>query len=45
MPEGETVREAYNAWIKTGGAFDGVVDSRPVSGGQGRCHTSIPAST
>ena len=26
MPEGEAVREAYNAWIKTGGAFDGVVD-------------------
>jgi lysophospholipase L1-like esterase len=29
MPEGETVREAYNAWIKTGGAFDGVVDFAP----------------
>jgi lysophospholipase L1-like esterase len=29
MPEGEKVREAYNAWIKTGGAFDGVVDFAP----------------
>ncbi len=29
MPEGETVRETYNAWIKTGGAFDGVVDFAP----------------
>jgi lysophospholipase L1-like esterase len=29
MPEGETVREAVNAWIKTGGAFDGVVDFAP----------------
>jgi lysophospholipase L1-like esterase len=29
MPEGETVREAYNAWIRTGGAFDGVVDFAP----------------
>lgn len=29
MPEGETVREAYNAWVKTGGAFDGVVDFAP----------------
>jgi len=29
MPEGEAVREAYNAWIKTGGAFDGVVDFAP----------------
>jgi lysophospholipase L1-like esterase len=29
MPEGETVREAYNNWIKTGGAFDGVVDFAP----------------
>ncbi|HYS46755.1 MAG TPA: GDSL-type esterase/lipase family protein, partial [Rhizomicrobium sp.] len=29
MPEGETVREAYNAWIKTSGAFDGVVDFAP----------------
>lgn len=29
MPEGETVREAYNAWIKSGGAFDGVVDFAP----------------
>jgi lysophospholipase L1-like esterase len=25
-PEGETVRTALNQWIKTGGAFDGVVD-------------------
>ena len=29
MPDGETVREAVNAWIKTGGAFDGVVDFAP----------------
>ncbi len=29
MPEGERVRETYNAWIKTGGAFDGVVDFAP----------------
>jgi lysophospholipase L1-like esterase len=29
MPEGEKVREAYNAWIKTSGAFDGVVDFAP----------------
>ena len=26
MAEGETVREAVNQWIKTGGAFDGVID-------------------
>jgi lysophospholipase L1-like esterase len=25
-PEGEAVRQAVNAWIRTGGAFDGVVD-------------------
>jgi lysophospholipase L1-like esterase len=25
-PEGEAVREAYNQWIMTSGAFDGVVD-------------------
>lgn len=25
-PEGETKRQAVNAWIRTGGAFDGVVD-------------------
>ena len=30
MPEGEQVREAYNQWIKTGAAFDGVVDFAPV---------------
>ncbi|HEY2008735.1 MAG TPA: SGNH/GDSL hydrolase family protein [Rhizomicrobium sp.] len=29
MPDGEKVREALNAWIKTGGAFDGVVDFAP----------------
>jgi lysophospholipase L1-like esterase len=29
MPEGEQVREALNQWIKTGGAFDGVVDFAP----------------
>jgi lysophospholipase L1-like esterase len=29
MPEGEKVREALNAWIKTGGTFDGVVDFAP----------------
>jgi lysophospholipase L1-like esterase len=29
MPEGEAVREALNDWIKTGGAFDGVVDFAP----------------
>jgi lysophospholipase L1-like esterase len=29
MPEGEAVRETYNAWIKTGGTFDGVVDFAP----------------
>jgi lysophospholipase L1-like esterase len=29
MPDGERVREAVNAWIKTGGAFDGVVDFAP----------------
>ena len=29
MPEGESVREALNSWIKTGGAFDGVVDFAP----------------
>jgi lysophospholipase L1-like esterase len=29
MPEGEQVREAVNQWIKTGGAFDGVVDFAP----------------
>lgn len=25
-PEGESVRQAVNAWIRTGGAFDGVLD-------------------
>jgi lysophospholipase L1-like esterase len=25
-PAGETVRQAYNAWVRTGGAFDGVID-------------------
>jgi lysophospholipase L1-like esterase len=29
MPDGERVREAVNAWIKTGGAFDGAVDFAP----------------
>jgi lysophospholipase L1-like esterase len=29
MPDGEKVREAYNDWIKTSGAFDGVVDFAP----------------
>ena len=29
MPEGEQVREAVNQWIKTSGAFDGVVDFAP----------------
>ncbi|HEX4269823.1 MAG TPA: SGNH/GDSL hydrolase family protein, partial [Rhizomicrobium sp.] len=29
MADGEKVREALNAWIKTGGAFDGVVDFAP----------------
>lgn len=29
MPDGENVREALNEWIKTGGAFDGVVDFAP----------------
>ncbi len=29
MPEGETVREAYNQWIRTSGTFDGVVDFAP----------------
>jgi len=29
MPEGERVREAVNQWIKTSGAFDGVVDFAP----------------
>ncbi|HZQ40794.1 MAG TPA: SGNH/GDSL hydrolase family protein [Rhizomicrobium sp.] len=29
MPEGEQVREAVNLWIKTSGAFDGVVDFAP----------------
>jgi len=29
LPDGETVREAVNAWIKTSGAFDGVVDFAP----------------
>ena len=29
MEDGEKVREAYNQWIKTGGAFDGVVDFAP----------------
>jgi lysophospholipase L1-like esterase len=29
MADGERVREALNAWIKTGGAFDGVVDFAP----------------
>ena len=29
MPEGERVRETYNQWIKTSGAFDGVVDFAP----------------
>jgi lysophospholipase L1-like esterase len=29
MPDGEKVREALNDWIKTGGAFDGVVDFAP----------------
>ena len=28
-PAGEAARETYNAWIKTGGAFDGVVDFAP----------------
>jgi lysophospholipase L1-like esterase len=26
QPEGETKREAVNAWIRTGGAFDAVID-------------------
>jgi lysophospholipase L1-like esterase len=29
MPQGEPVREAYNAWVKSSGAFDGVVDFAP----------------
>ena len=29
MADGEKVREALNDWIKTGGAFDGVVDFAP----------------
>ncbi|HEY0267169.1 MAG TPA: SGNH/GDSL hydrolase family protein [Rhizomicrobium sp.] len=29
MPDGETVREAYNQWIKTSGVFDAVVDFAP----------------
>ena len=29
MADGEKVREAVNDWIKTGGAFDGVVDFAP----------------
>lgn len=29
-PAGETVREALNAWIKTSGAFDAVIDFAPV---------------
>ena len=29
MPDGEKVREALNAWITTGGDFDGVVDFAP----------------
>jgi lysophospholipase L1-like esterase len=29
MPEGEKVRETYNEWIRTSGAFDGVVDFAP----------------
>ena len=29
MEPGEKVREAYNSWIKTSGAFDGVVDFAP----------------
>ena len=28
-PEGEAVRGAYNQWIKTAGAFDGVIDFAP----------------
>jgi lysophospholipase L1-like esterase len=28
-PEGEKVREALNTWIKTSGAFDGVIDFAP----------------
>jgi lysophospholipase L1-like esterase len=28
-PAGEAVREELNAWIKTGGAFDGVIDFAP----------------
>ena len=28
-PAGEAAREALNAWIKTGGAFDGVIDFAP----------------
>ncbi len=30
--EGEAVREAFNQWIKTGGAFDGVIDFAPTVG-------------
>jgi lysophospholipase L1-like esterase len=29
-PAGEAVRDAFNAWIRTGGAFDGVIDFAPV---------------
>ncbi len=29
-PEGEAVREALNQWIRTSGAFDGVIDFAPV---------------
>lgn len=29
-PAGEQIREAFNTWIKTGGAFDGVLDFAPV---------------
>jgi lysophospholipase L1-like esterase len=29
-PAGEAAREALNTWIKTGGAFDGVIDFAPV---------------
>ncbi len=28
-PAGESVREALNSWIKSGGAFDGVIDFAP----------------
>jgi lysophospholipase L1-like esterase len=40
---GESVREALNNWIKSGGAFDGVIDFAPAVADKGNPLTFAPA--